>query len=265
MRVSTTATEQFSIGRVVERTFKAFGSNFVAYAVIAVIFVALPTVAVAWIQQDFLKEATGAGRGLGLFGSPVGWAESIGIQLFHLAMGAAAQAAIIYGVTTGLAGRQAGLGEMLSKGLANWWLIVLIVICTTVMSFLGYLLIVVPGLMLAIRWLVAVPAQVMEGRGVFASMGRSAELTKGNRWSIFGLLLVSVLIMLAIELVIGLVVAPGIAFAQALNSTIFQLIAAPLLSLVITPLFAAGAASLYFELRSTKEGVGVEKLASVFD
>jgi hypothetical protein len=262
---STTPSEQFSIGRVVERTFTAFAGNFVAYAVVAVIFVALPTAAVAWVQRDFLVAASGATPGLGMFGSPVGWAESLGIQLFHIAMGAAAQAAIIYGVTTGLAGRKAALGEMLSKGLANWWPIVLIGICTAVMTFIGYLLILVPGIMLAIRWLVAVPAQVMESRGVFASMGRSAELTKGNRWSIFGVIIVSVLILLAIELVIGLVITPGIGFTQAINAPTFQLIAAPVLSLVVTPLFAAGVASLYFELRSTKEGVGVEALASVFD
>lgn len=263
--MSTTRTEQFSIGRVVERAFGAFAGNFVAFAVIAVIFVALPTAAVAWVQREFLAAASGATPGLGMFGSPVGWAESLGIQLFHLAMGAAAQAAIIYGVTTSLAGRKADLGEMLSKGLANWWPIVLISICVAVMSFLGYIALFVPGIMLAIRWMVSVPAQVMESRGVFASMGRSAELTKGHRWSIFGLLIVSVLILLAIELVVGLVIAPGVAFMRALNSGAFQLVAAPVLSLVITPLFAAGVASLYFELRSTKEGVDVDQLASVFD
>lgn len=263
--MTTTRIEKFSIGRVVERAFAAFTGNFVAYAVVAVIFVALPTAAVAWFQRDFMAEASGAARGLGLFSSPVGWCEWLGIQLFHVAMGAAAQAAIIYGVITGLTGRKAALGEMLSKGLASWWPLVLIGICTGVMSALGYLLFIVPGMMLAIRWLVAIPAQVMEGKGVFASMGRSAELTKGNRWSIFGLLVVAVLIMLAVELAVGLVVAPGVALAGALNSTAFQLIVAPVLSLVVTPLFAAGIASLYFELRSTKEGVGVEQLASVFD
>jgi len=263
--MTTTRVEQFSIGRVVERAFTAFTANFVAYAVVAVIFVALPTAAVAWFQRDFMVEASGATPGLGLFSSPIGWCEWLGVQLFHIAMAAAAQAAIIYGVITGLSGRKAALGEMLSKGLGSWWPLVLIGICTGVMTGLGYLLILVPGIMLAIRWLVAIPAQVMESRGVFASMGRSAELTKGNRWSIFGLLIVTFLIMIAIELVVGLVVAPGVALAGALNSTAFQLIAAPVLSLVVTPLFAAGIASLYFELRSTKEGVGVDQLASVFD
>ena len=265
MHVSTTSTEQFSIGRVVERTFTAFGANVVAYAVIAVIFVAIPTAAVAWFQQDFLKEMVGGQGGLGIFSSPVGFGEWVGIQLFHFAMSAAAQAAIIYGVITGLAGRKANLAEMLSKGLANWWPIALISILTGIASGIGYFLLLVPGIMLGIRWLVSVPAQVMEGKGVLGSMGRSAELTKGKRWSIFGLMIVAVLIVFAIEIVIGLLVAPGVAFAQALNSSIFQLIVAPVISLVITPLFAAGLASLYFELRSNKEGVGVDQLASVFD
>jgi len=263
--VSTTSTEQFSIGRVVARAFTAFAGNFIAYALVAVIFVALPTAAVAWVQRDFINAASGAVPGLGMFASPTGWGEWLGIELFHLAMGAAAQATIIYGVTTGLAGRKAGLGEMLSKGLVNWWPIVLISICTSFLSAIGYVLLLVPGIMLSIRWIVSIPTQVMESPGVFASMGRSAELTKGNRWSIFGLVIVAGLIIFAIELVVGLLIAPGIAFARAINSSAFQLIAAPLLSLVITPLFSAGFASLYFELRSTREGVGVESLASVFD
>jgi len=269
--VSTTRTEQFSIGRVVGRTFSTVGENFVTFAIIAVIFVALPTALTAWIQREAIAQraamvsAGTVSQVAGLFPSPMQGAISIGIFLFQLAMSAAAKAAIIYGVIAGLGGRKASLSESLAKGLANWWPIVLISICVSVMTMIGYVLLFVPGILLAIRWIVAVPAQVMEGRGVFASMGRSAELTKGNRWSIFGLLIVSSLILIAIELAVGLAMAPGIAFAQALNTPGFQIIAAPILSLVITPLFSAGVASLYFELRSTKEGVGVEALASVFD
>ncbi len=96
-------------------------------------------------------------------------------------------------------------------------------------------------------------------------MGRSADLTKDRRWAIFGLLLVSWIILIVVEAVLGLLLLPGRGLLAAINSPLFRIGFAPVISIVTTPLFAGGLASLYFELRSTKEGVGVEALASVFD
>jgi hypothetical protein len=105
----------------------------------------------------------------------------------------------------------------------------------------------------------------MESKGVFGSMGRSAELTKGRRWSIFGLGLVVIIIVLLVEALVAAIVLPGGNVIRDLNVPLFQYLVAPLISVVTTPLAMAGSASLYFELRSTREGIGVEALASVFD
>ncbi len=48
------------------------------------------------------------------------------------------------------------------------------------------LALLVPGFILLIMWFVAIPVCVVEQRGSWASMQRSAELTKGHRWKISG-------------------------------------------------------------------------------
>jgi len=261
--MTTTRMEQFSIGRVVGRTFSVVGANLLSFAIIAIIFASLPTALLTWSEQNVLADLRSQSGGV--FGSMAGGLLTLGASLLQIALSAAAQSAIIYGVITTLGGRKAPLGESLARGLGHWWRVVLVTFSSFFMIILASFLLFVPGVMLGLRWIASVPTQVMEDTGVFRSMGRSAELTKGRRWAIFGLLVVCWLILIAVEAVVGIILLPGRNFVAALNAPLFQIAFAPLLAIVTTPLFAGGLASLYFELRSTKEGVGVETLASVFD
>jgi hypothetical protein len=54
----------------------------------------------------------------------------------------------------------------------------------------GLLLLIVPGIILAVRWSVAVPALLSEGIGITAALGRSWEETKGRFWTIFFVMLI---------------------------------------------------------------------------
>jgi Membrane domain of glycerophosphoryl diester phosphodiesterase len=53
---------------------------------------------------------------------------------------------------------------------------------------LGLLLLIVPGILLAIRWAVAAPVVVLEGLGARAAMRRSQELVQGHRKDVFRVL-----------------------------------------------------------------------------
>ena len=50
---------------------------------------------------------------------------------------------------------------------------------------IGCIFLLVPGILLMLRWSLAVPAKVLENRGVGDAMSRSSELTQGNRGRIF--------------------------------------------------------------------------------
>jgi hypothetical protein len=54
---------------------------------------------------------------------------------------------------------------------------------------LGLFLLIVPGVLLAIRWAVAVPVVMLEGLGPRAAMRRSQELVRGRRKDVFRVLL----------------------------------------------------------------------------
>jgi hypothetical protein len=118
--------------------------------------------------------------------------------------------------------------------------------------------------MLALAWSVAAPVRVVENTPFFATFGRSAALTRGHRWAILGLYLVYALG----GAVLGLIVAPltganPFAGVQGLNPV--YLIASAVIAVLLRAIQGTAVASIYYELRAIKEGVGPEQLAAVFD
>src|SRR5215213_6991933 len=65
----------------------------------------------------------------------------------------------------------------------------------------GFLLLIVPGLFLLTIWLLIVPAIMLEGCGVSASFARSQELVRGYGWSVFGVIVLTVLIFIGVGIV----------------------------------------------------------------
>jgi hypothetical protein len=60
---------------------------------------------------------------------------------------------------------------------------------------LGFILLIIPGFFLLTIWSLIVPVIVLEGARTMDSFGRSRELTRGNRWGVFGRILLTVLIV----------------------------------------------------------------------
>jgi hypothetical protein len=140
---------------------------------------------------------------------------------------------------------------------------------------IGFLLLIVPGLILMVAWSAAVPAKVVEKIGVFEALTRSRDLTRGRRWPIFGLFVLDAIAAGVLNAVILAAFAP-FALGKSLpmgasvdgvaqSMSIVQLVADPLVATITTLVSTAGLATLYFELRGSREGVGPEALASVFD
>ena len=106
---------------------------------------------------------------------------------------------------------------------------------------IGFLLLIVPGLILVTLWAVVAPVTVVERPRVLAAFGRSRELVRGNGWQVFGVIVLFVLIFIAIGIVLGIVGAVlGDAGEVILNY---------LGSVITAPLVALASAVLYFELR----------------
>ena len=99
----------------------------------------------------------------------------------------------------------------------------------------GLFLLIVPGLYLITIWAVIIPVIVLERSGVMASFGRSRQLVKGRGWHVFGTLVLAWLILLAVNLVLGVIFyALPHALGRGLSSVISGTIVAPFIALVVT-------------------------------
>ncbi len=140
--------------------------------------------------------------------------------------------------------------------------------------YLGFLLLVIPGLYLVSLLYVLTPAVVFERRG-FGGLARSVQLTSGYRWAIMGffviLAILTFLISLASTLVFGGIGA-GLMFAassagdETLGFVLYMITSVLNLfaSAATMPLSFIAVAAVYVRLREIKEGGGHE-LLEVFE
>jgi len=195
-------------------------------------------------------------------------------QLVELAtklFGLVLTGAVTYGVFRHLHGDRAEAGEVLRVGLSRFWPVLLTAIVVGLATTLGFCLLIVPGILLLVRFWVAVPVVVIESSGISVALSRSETLTEGNRLTIFGLAL-----LMGVILFVG-VMALGIGAVLLTNSPgplhtwgavpmgpVAQALVA-LLSIPLQTLAAVGPAVAYHDLRVGKEGADVEELLRVFE
>ncbi|HEV2747079.1 MAG TPA: hypothetical protein VGW34_07255 [Allosphingosinicella sp.] len=234
---------------MIQRGFAAIGRHAAAFAGLALLLGGVPT-----FLTSYLLDSLAAG---GPFTAAPGYGLSV---LVAAVCGSLLQAALVRVVVLDLSGREPDIVAILIDSLKMILPMIGLAILSWILTILGLILLVVPGIIIYLMLIVAVPALVEERGGVIHSMRRSRELTKGSRGRIFLLLLLFGAAYfgswLCLSFVIGLV---GIDAATA------TLITDSLLGSVAALLTAAMLASLYVELRTVKEGATAEGLAAIFD
>ena len=138
-----------------------------------------------------------------------------------------------------------GVGEILGSITPQLISIILLQLVVGILVGIGTIFFIVPGVILALMWCVAVPSMVVEKLGVFDSMTRSSDLTRDNRMRILG---IGILIFLAL---IGLVILVAL---LSLVSWFIGAIVGIVLGVIVYPYVSILAAVLYFRLRDLKEG-----------
>jgi hypothetical protein len=110
---------------------------------------------------------------------------------------------------------------------------------------LGLLLLVVPGLLALTWWSMVIPVIVLEGRSAGESFGRSRDLVRGYAWNVFGIIILTFLILLAFEIVLAIVLSPIADWLQSFVSDVIT-------GTIATPFAIAAWSLLYFRLRDAK-------------
>jgi hypothetical protein len=255
--------KRFEMGRVFERAVGALQANAGVFAVLALVLGALPSGVLEFVQVKLLGFGPGA-TGIPN-GSPGNWALYFLVLLITMAFAYTLQGAVTRGAVVSLNGGKASLGDCVSTGVQIFLPAFAISLLAGLGEMVGFMLLIVPGVILALAWMVAIPVRVMEGRGVVAALRRSAELTRNHRGALFLMFVVLIIAYMLFSFAVGvLFTAVGAALAPD-NIAIVALVCQPLVGAVASIVSAAFVASVYYELRTIKDGVGADKLAAVFD
>jgi hypothetical protein len=232
---------RLQIGRVINHTVEIIGGNLATVLILSLGICALPS-----IIMDILTPVT----------TNKGFALWLGV-----ATAALLQASLIHTAMTHLSGGEASPEDGFKVAMQQFMPLVGLSFLLGLAIVALSLLLIVPGIIASIAWSVAVPALVVERTGVFAAFGRSAELTRGSRWSIFALCLVMGAVMVAVVLVQTVIVMAS----GGATESLFVIIVSGILQALVALVGGVGGAALYYELRHIREGVGAGDLASVFD
>lgn len=136
--------------------------------------------------------------------------------------------------------RDASVNQLLRAVTPVLGQLILVAILAAVGEAIGFVLLIVPGLILLTIWSVAAPVVVLEHPGAIRALGRSRELVRGNGWQVF-----AVILLLVIG--IGIVTEVIYVLASAAGTTV-GLIVRVVLGILTAPISALAAAVLYFEL-----------------
>jgi hypothetical protein len=254
-----------SVGEVLDASFKVVRRSF-RTLMVCVLVVALPlniinTLIIASTSDDPFNIDTVAGTNDVSTGTQL--SGNLLTTVLSLVATTLASAACFRAVSAAYLGEEATVEE--SLGFARQRLLPLLWL-SVLYGFgliIPFLLLVLPGIWLAVAWSLSFPALLHEDvRGVKA-LGRSFKLVRKRWWPTFGALVVMYLIVFVISLIII-----GIFTAALLSNTdneafgaVIYTIANTLSSLITLPLVAAVLTILYFDLRVRKEGFDLQLLA----
>ena len=119
---------------------------------------------------------------------------------------------------------------------------------------IGFVLIIVPGLILLTWWSLISPVIVMERKPALQAFGRSREIVRGNGWPVFGVILVVFLIQVLGSSALG-------AILSATDSRVGAGIAALVAGALLAPLQAIAAALIYLDLSGGRAAVQADPAA----
>jgi hypothetical protein len=159
--------------------------------------------------------------------------------------------AVAWAVAMVLIGRTPDAGASYRFGYRRLWSILLVGILFALAVFVGFIALIIPGIIIAVRFSVAIPALVVEGKRGTEALGRSWNLVRGRSWSVFGAFIV-------VGFLTGIV--SGILTALGGNSWFLTGVFAAIAACITTPFTGLVIGLIYFDLRVRKEQLDLPTL-----
>lgn len=260
-----------SLGEVLDRTFSLYRSNFWLFAGIMswpfLVLFFFNLVVGAWTAGRAASvHASGGAHGLAISPGLIGGAVGGGLitLILYLALTGAAQAATVFAVSDLYLGRPATIGSAFQRVRGNIARVLGVIALVGIVVGIGFVLLIIPGIILLARTGVAVPAAMLEDEGPRDSLSRSMELTKGSAMQMLLIfLLVWVLGMVAVvvfQLPFTAFVASSKPQALSFGLLLLRNLSTFLSQVLVGPIGTIAFVLMYYNLRVRKEAFDLQHL-----
>jgi hypothetical protein len=264
----TTALRPLTTGELLDRTFSLYRSHFVLFVAIF----ALPHLCVLAFQCLAFAFRTPPNLRFDAAAVLMGMFWGFGALVLTLIVSAASQAATVVAVSQLHLDRPAGVMDSFSRVKNQVLGVTGLSLAVGFLVGLACILLIVPGVLLALRWSLAVPVKVLENKDVGDSMSRSSQLTQGNRGRIFVIWLLFFILSIGVSLLLQwpIRIAAGIhtIFAVQPVASIWQvasLIATFISECLVGPLATIAFSLVYYDERVRKEAFDLQLMMSTLD
>lgn len=268
-----TGTPRFTIGRTLGDSLKIFGRNFIVFALVAL---AIRLLLLAVPQGQAAGVTTGA--------SQINWFSAIVSTAVAIVVGSVTKAVLVFPTMQNLRGQKALVSDLWMSvpvlpavimagaifGLPSFVSLTIQGLFpgdAVVIGLSGFVVGIV-ALVLVFMWWLYAPTIAIERGGVLQGLRRSNYLLGGQRWRVFGLLVIlgvaSSVVVLSIAL-IGGVGLTNLASLTSISTTSPIGIAIFIFSALISAFDGVLITVSYYHLRVEKEGAITEDLVQVFD
>jgi hypothetical protein len=252
----TQALRPLSFNEILDRTFALYRREFSLFVGIACIFY-LPFGVVSTVAMHLVAMKSPA------HGAPPDVAALlllmvvVFVSLALLATGLLfAQGCLAIAIAERYLDRPITLGDALGRAMRRTPTLLLVAVLVDLMVVGGTFLCIVPGIMLLVALALAPQVAVIEGVPASQAVKRSMALTKGDRWRVFGILVLLGLVSTALNY--------GVMFGVTLTSSseLAGQLAGQVVSTILTPIGNIALVLVYFDNRVKKEGYDLALMAA---
>jgi Membrane domain of glycerophosphoryl diester phosphodiesterase len=254
-----------SLGELLDRTFFLYRNNFTLFVGIT----ALPNL----VLLAFQLSGVGFQMQGGVLGPMVSILWTLATLIVSLGVIAASQGATVIAVSHVHLERPVSIAESFAGIKGRILHLALIMIGYGTGVAVGFFLLIVPGIILALMWALTIPVAVLEHKGLRDSVSRSAVLTKGHRGRVFLLGLLFAVLTIAVYMVWEIPIFGFIALMtrdhKVTSFPLWTQFAVPLCTFLsqclVGPLLTIGLSLLYYDERVRKEAFDLQHMMATLD
>jgi hypothetical protein len=256
-----------SLGELLDRSFFLYRKHFALFVGI----IALPHL----VLLAFQLIGVAINRGTTTAFTATGLVWLFATLVLYLGASAASQGATVVAVSKVHLGTDTSVSEAFAGIKGRILYLALIMIGVGIGVSIGFVLLIVPGIILALMWALTIPVAVLEDKGLRDATARSAELTKGNRGRLFMVYFLFIVLMYIVILLweVPIFAAIGI-FARSGQRPLTVLpvwtqVALPVCTFLsqclVGPLLTIALSLVYYDQRVRKEAFDLQLMMSTID